>query len=346
MKFRIVSTEEAFFALQTDWDKLYENQSCKSVFQTFTYNYHSWKDCLAKKGELFVIVGMNNEFDVLAIAPLYIDQKGKLRFMNDVHTDFTTFLYKEEALLFLGKMMLAVLKKWPKIKSLQLINLFDERLASQLNCHFPTHKLLYANMQYSSMRSVKESFPNNFLHLNHKQRNNLQRIQKKYNYQQHLYRQLTDAFPLELINALREKMIASGSRDENFLSVSQLSLIQHMYEKGLLVVNTIMNNDVVCAISLILEQEEEYVFWIDLYDEQKQMNLHAYCQFISSMCQEKASAYNMARGTYFYKMHNFSPEPYNLYAFSYHQKWMPFVIHSFRFSIKEGVKSLLRKKQY
>ena len=95
MKINIITNIEAFKALKEDWDILFSKSNC-TVFQSFDFNYYSWKHELISdnRNQLAIAVITINE-SIVAIFPFYIDSNKQLRFINDIHFDFCDFITKE-----------------------------------------------------------------------------------------------------------------------------------------------------------------------------------------------------------------------------------------------------------
>ena len=112
MKYDIVNSIEAFEKLENDWNSLYQKCSELSVFQSFTFNFYSWKFLLQEEGELFIIV-FNEKNSLVAIFPTYIDKKRTLRFINDSHVDFCDIINDSIAPFKLFKSFEKILWKHP-----------------------------------------------------------------------------------------------------------------------------------------------------------------------------------------------------------------------------------------
>ena len=88
MKIKIIKNINEFQNLKTDWDRLFVAVNC-SVFQSFEFNYFSWKTELSKNtNNQLAISVVKNEEEIIAIFPFYIDAKKQLRFINDIHARF------------------------------------------------------------------------------------------------------------------------------------------------------------------------------------------------------------------------------------------------------------------
>ena len=127
---------------------------------------------------------------------------------------------------------------------------------------------------------------------------------------------------MDEIILLRRKMFQSGLRSKNFLTNSQLSVIQELYNKKRLVLSVIKKENVIQAISFILKEGSNYLFWIDIYNDSKLINLYNYVMAISLLSSEKDVLINFGRGVYQYKSKNFLPSVYQLYSINiFFSKW-------------------------
>ena len=65
----------------------------------------------------------------------------------------------------------------------------------------------------------------------------------------------------------------------------------------------VKEKDTINSISFILYKDNEYLFWIDMFDESKMVNLFNYTSIMSKLSSENAVCMNLGRGLYnFFKL--------------------------------------------
>ena len=154
MKINVITNIEAFKALKEDWDILFSKSNC-TVFQSFDFNYYSWKHELISdnRNQLAIAVITINE-SIVAIFPFYIDSNKQLRFINDVHFDFCDFI-TQESINFSAVFL--YLKQEINFKSIILINVKQEaniyKAISELNTKYPpTGRTIEENIKIDDLR--------------------------------------------------------------------------------------------------------------------------------------------------------------------------------------------------
>ena len=104
------------------------------------------------------------------------------------------------------------------------------------------------------------------------------------------------------------------------------------------------NEDYVSSCNIILKRsDKEFMFWIDLFDDSKMINIASYIRFIEAVSLESSVVINFGRGRYFYKVSNFSPIFDQLYQISiYNSKWgrLRFLIINY---IRDNLISMYKK---
>ena len=130
-------------------------------------------------------------------------------------------------------------------------------------------------------------------------------------------------FPKKELFDLRDSMIRLGSRDYDFLTDERLHLIEYLYNLDIVIIHLMKNEDCVSSCNIILKRSfKEFMFWIDLFDDSKMINIASYIRFIEAVSLESSVVINFGRGRYFYKISNFSPIFDQLYQISiYNSKW-------------------------
>ena len=232
----------------------------------------------------------------------------KLRFINDKHADFCDILSETDSFL-----IVEYLSKENRIGRFRLKNLIKEsKVATKLK------KVAYSNINFSLNFStlsllISDSFPSNFTHFIYKQKRRLKRILNKFSVEHLLFDSKSKVFPKKEILVLKNIMIAKSIRNHGFLDMHFLLLAEQLYDSGFLIVSIIKVDDKISGISLIFKHEDQYSFWVDLFDDRKMINLYHNTLFLKYITQNSDAVFNFGRGIYNYKIQNYQPEVYELF---------------------------------
>jgi hypothetical protein len=312
MQYKVITDIREFKLLEPEWNLIFDRNTY-SVFQSFVFNYYSWKEILthSSSNSLFIIKIIQDNIAV-GFFPLYNDKTNTLRFINDVHSDFCDLVLDKE--IDLKKLFQFILNDC-KHKKLQLINLKENSILTQFNAYQNQYNFSFTGSEnYSDLEVDKGLFPSNCNKLLSKQKTEIRRIIKKNsNYKHEILSKIYCAFPINEILILKEKMIKNSGRNNAFLPLSQLTLIEKLYDNQYIEISLIKDNDVK-AISFVLKNKNESMFWIDLYDDVQMVNLYNYISYISLKSADSKVCINFGRGAYSYKISNFAPEIRELYA--------------------------------
>ena len=315
MKYKLILNIVDFKDIEDDWQALYDKDKENTVFQSFEFNYFSWIYNLAQANNILAIVIAYDSDKIKAIFPFYIDKRSRLRFINDLHADFCNPISIIDVNF---NEVIKVLRYSFKFRYFQLVNLKKE--SSLLDYSNITRCNVISDVDYSVLNLNKGIFPDNCLDYKSKQKTEFRRILKLNKDKDYKIIDYTNTvFPKFQIEILREKMILLGTRDKNFLSNSQLLLIEELYLSGKLVLSIVSQRGVVNAISFIINSPLEYLVWIDMYDDSKMINLYNYILAISSLSYDESVKINFGRGSYNYKIKNFLPlgkKLFSMYIFS------------------------------
>ena len=303
MKFEIIDNINKFSEIESKWNKVYFSGDY-TFFQSFNYNFYSWKNILFKESlNTLNIILVSQKNTLVAICPFYIDKLKRLRFINDIHTDFCDILLVKE--FELNK----IINSFDLIKSISFINVNKEsKILKVLDLDQYNYIHKYQSL-FSYINLEKGKFPQNHLVLRSKQKSEFRRIAKKHFNSTHLILSINNSeFPINRINALRNKMIKRKVRRKSFLDTNFLNLIQSLYDKNELIISIIKNDSCIKAISFVLKKDNNFLFWVDMFDHSKMINIFNYIKFISVKSSIKDVNVNFGRGDYLYKLNNFKPK--------------------------------------
>jgi len=338
MNHKIIQNIEDFQLLEKDWNNLYSKGEY-SVFQSFEFNYFSWKYDLIKSKNILSIVVLYEDNTIKSILPFYIDRRLRLRFINDLHADFCDYL--SDIKIDFDEVVKELQSKF-SIRYFNLINLrtnsciFDNKL--------PNYCKLKISTEYSSLQLEKGIFPDNFSRYRSKQKTEFRRIKKINKDKKH---EIIDCnisdFPASDIQILRDKIIKLGLRDKNFMPSSQLLLIEELYKKGKIILSIVKTNNKTNSISFVTKYSNEYLIWIDMFDESKMINIFNYISLVTVLSSEQSVKINFGRGGYKYKLLNFLPDKFSLYNIHIFKNKFQLIKFRINYILLTFVKWLYRK---
>jgi len=320
MEVKILRNIYEFKGLERPWNNLYDKMNSRAVFQSFDFNYYSWVYELNDNRNALALAVVYNKKELTAVFPFYIDDRKRLRFINDNHADSCDCLSIE---VFDFGTILKKLQEQFSINSFNFINLrHDAKMLYNLKS-FPYFKRSMFSAEYSLLVLKKGVFPDNFPEYKSKQKTEFRRVLKKNKDKIHeviSYENLD--FPLKEIDLLRDKMIDLGIRNSSFLPPTQLELIEKLYQNGKIILSIVKTQDTINAISFIIKDSDQYLIWIDMYDNSKMINIFNYISLVSLLSLSKAVIINFGRGGYGYKTSNFLPKVMHLSSFYiFTSKW-------------------------
>lgn len=313
MQIKIINKIEDFLLIKDAWNELY-SQGNYSTFQQFEINYFSWMhEFITNEKNQLAITIVKKDTGILAIFPFYIDPNKQLRFINDQHFDFCDFI-SQESINF--SEVYNHLKQEIDFKSMRLINVREEAdIYSAVKGIDIKHKVCLFLSEYSILNLDLGTFPYNASHYLSKHKNRINKIFKKYADKECVIKSKEHhSFPKKEIVLLSQKMIRLGIRKDNFLTNERLSLIESLYNSGTIILNIMKSkNEINCINILFKKSSNEFVFWIDLFDDLKMINISSYINFLKEISLEQSVSINFGRGRYAFKESNFAPEFYKLY---------------------------------
>ena len=313
MQFKVITDIREFKLLEREWNLLFDRNTY-SVFQSFVFNYYSWKEILmhSSSNSLFIIKIIKDNI-AIGFFPLYNDKTNTLRFINDVHSDFCDVILGKE--IDLNNLLQFILKDCEQ-KKLQLINLKENSILTQYTISHNQRNLTSSvSEKYTEFEVDKGIFPNNFDKLLSKERSEIRRIVKKnVNCKHEVLAKSHCDFPINEILTLKEKVIKNGSRNNDFLPINQLKLIEKLYNHQYIEISLIKDSEV-RAILFVMKNKNDSLFWIDLYDNLGYTStLYNYISYITAKSLNNKIFINLGRGAYKWKIAKFRPNIRELYT--------------------------------
>ncbi len=355
MAIKIVTDDSLFSSMKEIWDALFEKSRHARIFQSFEWNYTWWIN--EHSGEkLFLILyfdqaGGDNKVPS-AIFPFYIDKSATLRFIADRHSDYSSFLIEDKKRTSIYKIFKEVKKavsQRAECKNIELKNISQsDPYIALFSTLFDHRQIMYHSNGSSFLQLEPESdFSKRFLYLDSKRRSELKRIGKQFATTKSTVISYPQPFPESTLKSLSEAMIESGMRDRNFLNDRLMSVIKALYDAKNLYIHQISDtDDRPVAINLILPQQDDtFLFWIDLFIDLKNINIYSYLAFIDHLCKgrDKAFIVDFGRGLYDYKIRNFYPVIELQYTFYHSRKSTVFAIYIAKLFLKFLIKNFYKK---
>lgn len=316
----ILKTDDVFKALEGEWEELFLNAKDVTFFQTFKYNWIAWNVFATEYDKLHILIYRTGKKVLQAIFPFYLDKKGCLRFINDIHTDFCNVIVSKEVVT-IHNLMYDVWKNIrddAEVKFVFLDNVLQNSPVLSYWKVFFGNAFVFSQTEHSWLNCVQsENVLKEFNHLTNKEKCRLTAVQKKSaNSEIKVYYKENEPYPEKVVMHLVEEMIGCKTRSSGYLSSSMLTFMKELYDNGLVEIPVVYDNEepISLGFQFVNETKDFTMIWVILYKD-KQFNLWNNIRYVVDKSQRGASTFNFGRGGYDYKMHNFRPQVENLYRF-------------------------------
>ena len=342
MKIRYVSTLNEFESLEDKWEKLFLELNL-SVFQSFEFNFFSWvQEFESNTNNKLCIVIIEKDNSICSILPLYIDSFRRLRFINDNHIDFCDILSNVNIdisyILENMKLNVSFLSfHFKNLKSNSLLNI-------SLNRKLLKYKHINTSDIYSELKISKGVFPNNDTRFTSKYKSEYRRVKKiNKDFKYKIYESISSRLPINELTKLRDYVVSNNLRNSSFLDYNRMLLIQELYKSNKLVLSVVEKDNKIHSCSFILKSNDNYLFWIDLYDNSKLINVYNYISFIELISLDKDVFISFGRGDYSYKTKNFNPIKKKLIAITIFKNNFSLLLYSFCVYVYKIVRYIYKK---
>lgn len=320
---KVVTNFADFKQLESEWDLLYSDGSYMP-FQSFDYNYLSWRDFSNEGCMLYIVCYYaEQENSACAIFPFCIDSHMCLRFMNDNHTDYQTALIRVDfrTNYSMYEEVFGLLMQESRFNRIFLNHLMHNDLLIPYFGHFNRNAKIYRTENYSffSVNSLPadKTYIDCLRHLTAKERNRLKNTEKKMvNSEVRILSAINgDEYPEETIEMLIQTMIEHGIRTEEYFAPALRLLFKDLYNTKLLAIALIMDDGKVGSASLFYRynMDKDYIQWVILYADKK-YNLWNKLKILEYMYGKGGGVFNFGRGAYPYKVQHFKPVIQNLFC--------------------------------
>ena len=322
-----ITTLSAWSDFKDSWDKHLQECASATPYQSFAYYWHSWKNMDIEGCLNIILIYRQVDRKLLAICPCYIDKKGTLRMINDIHTDFCSFLVRTEVekdYHFYSEFA-DYIKKNSRIKGFMFDNLDERNSLSSILLYFFPGALVRLSNKYSytivpAMKECDKTLIDSLPHLSTKDRSNLKKIQKGFSELKYAVLNISNTkFEATGVKEIVEYMSKSGLRTDAYFSESFISFIRELYNDGLISVALTSKCAEPVAANICINRGHDFFNWLAVYKDGK-MTTTNLLQTIQFIYENGGGILNFARGIYEYKVRNFRPEIYNLYRIEYSKK--------------------------
>ena len=342
MKIRYVTTLNEFKSLEDKWEKLFLELNL-SVFQSFEFNFFSWvQEFKSNTNNKLCIVIIEKDNSICSIFPLYIDTLKRLRFINDNHIDFCDILSNIDIDIFY---VLDHIKRNVSFHSFHFKNLKSNSLLYIfLNRKSLKYKHINTSDVYSELTISKGVFPNNDLRYTSKYKSEFRRVKKiNKEYKYKIFESISSRLPINELTKLRDYVVSNNLRNSSFLDSNRLLLIEELYKSNKLVLSVVEKDSKIHSCSFILKSNNNYLFWIDLYDNSKLINVYNYISFIELISVNKDVCISFGRGDYSYKTKNFNPKKKKLIEVTIFKNNFSLLLYSFYVYVYKIVRYIYKK---
>lgn len=313
----VIRTDDAFAALEQEWNALYSVTPDPVPFQNFAFCRAAWKFVSARDrhSELHILIWIRKGLK-LAIFPLYIDGKHNLRFINDRHMDFCGPVLRPDVAgnFHMCEDIAEHIRGCREIRRICLDNMRSDLFQSSLQLQLKG-TLLYPYKRWSFFRMSGDRDAKSAIdtldQLTTKEKYRLKNIYSKMvkaGAGWKIYNISETAWPSELIDSLCNAMIVDGIRKDKYFSPDFVAFLRSAYDSGELSVCATLAEDGAVACNLFLHSvfSNEYIDWIALYRDPSS-NSWNLLQFMDYLHSNGGGTVNFARNIYKYKTHNYRP---------------------------------------
>lgn len=322
MSLHVIRSTEELIQLRDSWGDLYKKSSSATVFQSYEYNLSAWNFIKIhdKAENLYIVIDKDQSGALNLILPCYIDERGYLRFINDLHTDFCDCLISDNStsIHHLMEDLFELIQKESEITFLYFDNL---RGGSPLTPYFKVfgnNTMIFSQTEHTSLHLQKEkSYPESFSHLKSKERAKLKKILRDappMNLKH--FKSSEQVFPEEVLQQLWKEITDRGLRSRSYLNPDFFNFTRDMYQNGLLEIILLhdpeTDNPAAAAYFYVSSEQNFWMQWVILCAD-KRLNLPLDILCCNEFSKVNEGILDFGRGGYFYKVHNFKPEIKPLY---------------------------------
>lgn len=349
MKVKLILKQDEFLQISKIWNRKYKEVEDRPFFQSFEWNY-SWYFNNLIEEKLFIILFYEEDYlqDCKLICPTFIDKKGVLRFISDIHSDFCDVLANNLSELDCNKITRLFTELIDNQRGLKSINFKNfSKNNSYVNALLKNIDVNYFYFQNVSSSSFSlengNLFPNSAPHFKSSNRKRINKNIKKFSkYEPKLIKSISSDFPKEDILRLRNYMLENGNRKLDFFNDNMIETVRSLYDKGLVEINMVSYDFQVQSIIIIFKSQNSYQLWVALYMNIPHISVFTINSFLQLV--KGDVRIDLGRGLYNFKIMNYAPEVLLLNEFFYSKSKLNYFKFIFKLRIKSVVKKVIKFK--
>lgn len=309
--------------IEKEWKSLCSISNAYTPFQAYEYIKSAWVN-LSHSGNLHVIKVIRQKDGLLQmILPTFLDGHGRLRFVNDIHTDFCTPIVHPdfEYDYHMYSEIATYIRESNIIKGFTFDNLQENCYLLSIMEYFFKGSIIRISNKWSAMTIEKRgsSFIDGLMYINAKDRYKLKKMSKDSSKTtMKMYHKDTDSYPKGIINELINDMITKHIRSEAYFHETFLKIFEECYNEKLLSIGITYEENSPISANLYFINGHEFIDWIAMYKDRR-YNTWNLLQVIDFIYNAGGGVLNFARGQYDYKIRNFKPVIHSLYRISYNK---------------------------
>lgn len=302
----VIRDREGLAALKDKWIALEGNPALR-IFQTHLWCLTAWDKILSKdsSNRLWVAVWSQDGKDDIVIFPFYVE-KGVLRFILDIHNDNNDAVYSTSFInrYWVYRELADAIQKDDEIKA---VNLKKMRGESELLNHLSVFLKGSVVSKDNAFAYVRVDAPGDFAasqtHWRSENRKHFRKILKEAGAFDFSILRKRDGipFPRQEIIDLRDRMIASGDRDFDFVSEDMVDFVSALYDANNCEIPVFRKDGRLVSLEFRLLKGDYSLDWIYLTtDPRTGTSINA--KYCAERAKEHSGVIDFGVGAYEYKI--------------------------------------------
>jgi hypothetical protein len=346
MRVKIITEIDEFLQISEIWSRKYDEHKNISFFQSFDWNYHWFINNLSNDN-LFILLFYDQDYmqDSKLICPTFIDKKGCLRFISDIHSDLCDVISEnisKSDCIKITDLFAELVFSTNEIKKVNLINFSLNNSLVYILLKKINYNYYYSQIVSSAFFNLEDGkiFPNSAQHFKSSNRKRINKNIKKFlQYDSKLINSTLVDFPEVDILRLRDYMVNNKYRKLDFFNDKMINTIKELYVKQLVEINMVSHAEEVKSIIIIFKNQQSYQLWVSLYVDQPHISIFTINSFLQLV--KGDVRIDLGRGMYDFKIMNYAPDVTELNEFFFSKNRFSFLIKIIIVKLKEMVKKII-----
>lgn len=308
----VIETTEGFEGLKAEWERIEQNPRVR-IFQTYAWCRAAWDICLSQdtSNRLWILKWEQEEKKDLVIFPFYIDGRGCLRFIMDIHSDICDVVCEINGKnrYWVYRDVVSAITDNRFIKSVLFQKMENGSEALGYFSVMLSGCVVSRDNAFCWLNAGKsESFVLTQDQFKQKDRKRLKSMMKKSSSFDFNIMSKTngDTFPKEDVVRLREFMVGRTRKDTYFLTDEMIDFIQHIYVENMCEIAVLRQMNSVEALSFRLLKDKHINFWIVLYKD-PHLTSELSLRYMCEKTKIASYVYDFGVGVYSYKLGTYRP---------------------------------------